>query len=304
MNASASSPPVNGDAVIYMLTTTPSRLARVCEALNASDFSCVTEIWLHLPRVHLRSGVAYPSDAAAAALLVPPMLRADVARKLRVNRVPLDWGPLTKYVGGLATPLCNATDSNAIVVVGDDDFAMASPTVSVLVDAVQVAERVAERGAPAGAAAAVVVSSSGQRARFWGEDVARAFDCAEAYTESVDVSELLSGAVLAPVDVCEGFSGVAMRMRTLRMPGFAALATRLAACNAACCGSDDLVVSAVFHALRVPRYVVLPRLPLIPLVLPDPLSGCAGGNARKYADAARVIARELDAVVRAMAARS
>jgi hypothetical protein len=271
---------------VFSLTTTPARIAHVCRTLNASDLSAVSQIWLHLPPTHTSSGCAYPSDKEALALLSPPLLHASIAAKLRINHTLKDWGPLTKYLGCLSTPECAAVPSDAIIIVGDDDFCFPTPTLSVLTRALVLAEQMVLE-------ADAVVSSSGQMATFWGAQ--RAFSAADTAVpgHAIAAEGLLPGARLVPVDVCEGFSGVAMRMSTLRTPGFAAMTTRIVQHDAACWGSDDLVVSAVLAFLHIPRFVLLPRLPITGFSLPEPLSACAGGNAKKYAEAAPVIARIL-----------
>lgn len=277
--------------IVYELTCTPARIKSLPQTLCASNFDCVSEIWLHIPDRHARSGLEYPDDAALAALLSPPAIPADVAAKVRVNRTRKDWGPLTKYIGCLTTRACTQVPDDAIVITGDDDFGMPAPTLLMLARAVLFLER--KHGFTH-----VVVSSKGQDAAFWGPDVSRAFSHSNsnlftrvvpASDMSPDLRSVVPPPTLTRVDVCEGFSGVAMRLRTLRLSGFAALTTRIAQLHSACWESDDLVVSAVLAYLNVPRFVLLPRLPLVGFDLSEPLSGCDGGNSKKYTIAAQRI---------------
>lgn len=267
------------------VTTTPARLAALVQCMHKWDTRFIAGIWVHLPDVQARTGIAYPRDTHFLDSL-PPATRALV----HVNRCGTDWGPLTKWVGAASlaarsrvagsadasdVPLPRADD---VVIIVDDDT-MYSPRTFPALRACLRHVRDAVGGGHA------VMAGVGQRGSFWG--IQHLFP-----TPATPPPPTLLNGMLRYVDVVEGFGGVALLADTLCMPYFEAMTKSLATLDAACFMSDDVVVSAVLHKFNIPRYALTTRLPIEQLPSgQDALS--AWPNANKYQSATTSILRAL-----------
>lgn len=249
------------------ITTIPSRIAHLHGALNRWDLSGVDGILIHVPPVQLRTGAPYPTDDAWLEHLKP-----EVRALVHVHRCERDWGPLTKWVGVLAF---DALPDATMIVIADDDT----------VYPVSYLERMGALAAMAEDATAgpVAIAGAAPMADFW--------RIGFLFPKPRAVVPMLAG--LEPGDVCEGFSGVAVRLGTLRVPAFAAITTALASMDAATWMSDDLVVNVALAELGVSRWALVPRPQLPQLALAEALS--AWNNFHKYARAGALLSHALHA---------
>lgn len=258
------------------VTTTPARIGELYQTLNAWSLDGVAGILVHVPPVQLRTGAPYPRDHSWL-----DGCRADVRARVFVHRCDRDWGPLTKWV---AVPAALATvgafgtvggAADATVVIADDDTLYADGywvRLAALLTAVE--------GATGTAAA---VAGAAPTADFWGVD----------FLFPKPRLPPPRGLPLLPGDVCEGFSGIAVRASTLCAPAFTAIATSLAALDLAAWMSDDLVANVTLAELGVARWAVTPRPTLPQRDMPDALS--AWHNGRKYTRAAALLSDALHA---------
>lgn len=252
------------------VTTTPARIGELYQTLNAWSLDGIAGILVHVPPVQVRTGAPYPRDEDWL-----NGCRADVRARVYVHRCDRDWGPLTKWVAVPAALAALGATADATVVIADDDTLYADGYwvhLTALLAAVEGAT-----GVPA------AVAGAAPTADFWG--VGFLFPKPRLSPPR--------GLPLLSADVCEGFSGIAVRASTLCAPAFTAIATSLAALDLATWMSDDIVANVTLAELGVARWAVTPRPALPQRDMPDALS--AWHNGRKYARAAALLSDALHA---------
>lgn len=227
MDASAATP--SAARIVLSLTTSAARIPFLCSVLEHWNLTDVDRVLLHVPYVQRRSMTLYPTVLTPEILGLDPERHKSLLQKLLVTRC-VDLGPATKYMGASAAALqgWGSIDDNTVVIVVDDDTHYHPKTWSDLAQSLEALEAhlakssVNKIGLKTNTdKPPVVVGGQGQRGAYWGLRMFDAFEHAKAPKIHLKTQQGTDSYTYAlPVDICEGFGGVACRASVLKNPDF------------------------------------------------------------------------------------
>ena len=132
----ASSQYLKRHAVYVTMSTLPERIGACVDVLSVLDLTHVHTVFLNLPKKLRRSNQAY---------MIPPALLA--MEKVKIQWLDEDWGPISKVYPTLRA--IASEDSDAIIVVLDDDMIYPPGTVNQYIKALVTNPKAAHATMPA-----------------------------------------------------------------------------------------------------------------------------------------------------------